>query len=74
MEELLHLLIISKNIKEFVGIHFFILFKGFKHDILGCLGLVGDWTLKAVVIVGTHGAKHSSSTDVHVQLILKINE
>jgi hypothetical protein len=46
----------------------------FEFDILWSMGFICDWERNLIIVMGTHRAKGSSSADVHVKLVLEINE
>lgn len=74
VQVLLQLLVVAQRVKQLDAVHFLLLLQGAEDNVLRWMGLVGDWPLDGVIVMGTHGAEHSSSADVLVELVLEVDE
>lgn len=73
-KEFFHFVIGLENFTELHGIHSLGLLESLEYNILGGNGFVCDWAFKLIKIVSSHGGEFTSSADVLVKFVLKVDE
>ena len=74
VQEFLELVVLTEDFEQFDTVHLFLLLESLEYDILRRVSFIGNGTLNEVIIVSTHRAESSSSANILMKLVLKINE
>lgn len=73
-QELSEMLVVFVEGHQLLAVHALLLVQGGELNLLGGQGLVGEGTLDGVEIVGSNGDQSTLPANVHVELILQVDE